>query len=201
MPWMSDTTAMIDVTATMLPSTVRNDRSLFAQIAWSAIAADFEELVHFCGGVLAVRRAAPRSTLTAAPSRELAHRAERTDDDAVASFRPESTSKYFSPAMPVLTGTNIRLVVPDHEDAFDLLALLAGLELGRLDAAGPARRRAGRRRLADDAALVVEHHLAHGRRLNRHRQRVVARRGRDLGGAGEAGPDVRDLAVERAASP
>ena len=27
-PWISDTTAMIDVTATMLPSTVMNDRSL-----------------------------------------------------------------------------------------------------------------------------------------------------------------------------
>ena len=33
MPWMSDTTAMIEMTATMLPSTVRNERSLFAQIA------------------------------------------------------------------------------------------------------------------------------------------------------------------------
>src|SRR5436190_23077736 len=39
-PWMSDTTAMIDVTATMLPSTVMNDRSLADQIALSAIAAD-----------------------------------------------------------------------------------------------------------------------------------------------------------------
>jgi hypothetical protein len=33
MPWMSDTTVTIDVTATMLPSTVMNDRSLFAQMA------------------------------------------------------------------------------------------------------------------------------------------------------------------------
>ena len=37
MPWTSDTTAMIEVTATMFPSTVRNDRSLFAQIAPSAM--------------------------------------------------------------------------------------------------------------------------------------------------------------------
>ena len=36
-PWMSDTTAMIDVTATMLPSTVMNDRSLADQMAASAI--------------------------------------------------------------------------------------------------------------------------------------------------------------------
>ena len=39
-PWISDTTAMIDVTATMLPSTVMNDRSLADQIAASAIFAD-----------------------------------------------------------------------------------------------------------------------------------------------------------------
>src|SRR5690242_5252658 len=37
---MSETTAMIDVTATMLPSTVMNDRSLALQIAASATAAD-----------------------------------------------------------------------------------------------------------------------------------------------------------------
>ena len=39
-PWISDTTAMIDVTATMLPSTVISDRSLEDQIASSAIPAD-----------------------------------------------------------------------------------------------------------------------------------------------------------------
>ena len=39
-PWISDTTAMIEVTATMLPSTVMNDRSLRDQIASSAIATD-----------------------------------------------------------------------------------------------------------------------------------------------------------------
>ena len=38
-PWTRDTTAIIDVTATMLPSTVSSDRSLFAQIACSAMVA------------------------------------------------------------------------------------------------------------------------------------------------------------------
>ncbi len=32
-PCTSDTTAMMEVTATMFPSTVRNDRSLYSQIA------------------------------------------------------------------------------------------------------------------------------------------------------------------------
>jgi len=40
MPWTSDTTAMIEVTATMFPSTVRNDRSLYSQIARSAMPTD-----------------------------------------------------------------------------------------------------------------------------------------------------------------
>jgi len=39
-PWIIDTTAMIDVTATILPRTVMNDRSLEPQIAASAIFAD-----------------------------------------------------------------------------------------------------------------------------------------------------------------
>src|SRR5580765_7235983 len=39
-PWISDTTAMIDVTATMFPRTVMNDRSLEDQIASSAMSAD-----------------------------------------------------------------------------------------------------------------------------------------------------------------
>ena len=36
-PWMSDTTAMIDVTATILPSTLMNERSLLLQMARSAM--------------------------------------------------------------------------------------------------------------------------------------------------------------------
>ena len=48
MPWMSVTTVTIDVTATMLPSTVMNDRSLLAQMACSAISDGVEDLVHVC---------------------------------------------------------------------------------------------------------------------------------------------------------
>jgi hypothetical protein len=39
-PWINDTTVTIDVTATMLPSTVMNDRSLLAQMACSAMKMD-----------------------------------------------------------------------------------------------------------------------------------------------------------------
>src|ERR1043165_3277613 len=71
-PWISDTTAMIDVTATMLPSTVINDRSLAAQIAASAILADSNSLC-MTGGAAALYRLALDgclllSTFTASPS-------------------------------------------------------------------------------------------------------------------------------------
>src|SRR6266850_1076546 len=46
-PWMSDTTAIIEVTATMLPSTVINDRSFADQMASSAISADSRNLFMF----------------------------------------------------------------------------------------------------------------------------------------------------------
>src|SRR5436309_13846390 len=54
-PWMSDTTAMIDVTATMLPSTVMNDRSLDDQIASSAMSADSMNLFMAPGPALLFR--------------------------------------------------------------------------------------------------------------------------------------------------
>ncbi len=40
MPWISVTTVTMDVTATMFPSTVMNERSLFAQMAPSAMKTD-----------------------------------------------------------------------------------------------------------------------------------------------------------------
>src|SRR5690349_17214492 len=39
-PWISDTTAIIEVTATMLPRTVMNDRSFADQMASSAMSED-----------------------------------------------------------------------------------------------------------------------------------------------------------------
>ena len=56
---------------------------------------------------------------------------------------------------------------------------------------------APRRLFADQLVLVVVEHLPHGQRLDRHRDDVLARRGRDLRRAGEAGTDVRHLLVER----
>ncbi len=67
MPWMSDTTVTMDETATMLPSTVMNDRSLFAQTARSAMRDRLEDLVH----VRARRGVRCRTAATAARARSV----------------------------------------------------------------------------------------------------------------------------------
>src|SRR3954468_799986 len=50
MPWMSETTVTIDITATMLPSTVISDRSLLLQIDCSASQIDSPSCIHLDGG-------------------------------------------------------------------------------------------------------------------------------------------------------
>src|SRR4051794_27854104 len=85
---MSDTTAMIDVTATMFPSTVRNERSLFVQIALSAIPTASRNW--FMGARkpnLLLDRCRPggrRFDLHRRVVGQLADRRERPDDHAVA---------------------------------------------------------------------------------------------------------------------
>src|SRR3954451_1277160 len=68
-PWISDTTVTIDVTATMLPSTVMNERSLFDQTAPSAMPIDSK--IWFTSGYLRVTtvlRAGGSAIFTCSPS-------------------------------------------------------------------------------------------------------------------------------------
>ena len=200
-PWMSETTAMIDVTATMFPRTVRNDRSLFVQMAFSAMPTASRNWFMPEGPALLLGRAGRDrgacSTLTAAPSFSSRTDANGPTTTLSPSFSPPRTSKYLSPAMPGLDRHELRLVVADDEDALELLPRLPGLELRRLHRAGPwALRRVGLG-IPDDVALFVHDHFADGRRLDRHGDHVLARRGRDLGGARESGPDFGNLRVER----
>src|SRR5689334_18954152 len=83
-PCTRDTTAMIEVTATTFPSTVRNDRSLFDQIASSAMPAASR---NWCIGLLRLRRVGPDDGLLdlhRGAVLQLAHRAERPDDHLIA---------------------------------------------------------------------------------------------------------------------
>src|SRR5438876_2427369 len=125
---------MIDVTATMLPSTVMNDRSFADQIASSAIIADSRYLFMNADGQKGQERREGRETRTSLgrrPSRpsspsclylvcccsfvsiftaspSLSDRTELYGPVMTISpgFRPERSSKYLSPAMPILIGTN-----------------------------------------------------------------------------------------------
>ena len=111
-------------------------------------------------------------------------------------LRPFSTSKYLSPAMPVLTGMNVGLGFLDQEDALGVLPRLAGGQrIGRAHLRGRLLRVG--LGLRDDLAGRVVDQLAHGHRLDRHGHRLGPRRRRDVGGAGEAGTHLGDLAVDR----
>ena len=167
-PWISDTTAMIDVTATMLPSTVMNDRSLVAQIALRARSpADFEELVHVAvaTAMSRLRACVAASTFTASPSRHAAHRVERTGDRP--GRRPsgrDSTSKYLSPAMPILTGTNSALPSRTTNTPSVSLRVCPGLSsaAARVGSTGAARPLVGRAARFDDLPVGVVDQLADG---------------------------------------
>src|SRR5215471_482316 len=195
MPWTSDTTAMMEVTATMFPSTVRNDRSLYSQIARSAMAADSRNwpmCLLLGGGGPAARRGFDLHGRAVA---QLAHRAERPDDHLIAGGHARQPFEILFAGDAGLDRREDRLVPLDDEDAFELLPLLARLQLLRLD--GRARAALGGLRVvADDVAVLVDHHLAHRRRLDRDPDDLRAGRRRDFGRAGEARPNLGDRLVD-----
>src|SRR5438552_148054 len=154
---MSETTAMIDVTATMLPRTVMKDRSLADQIASSAIMADSQYLFMACGnrGEIAwqafsyargappplarARRRGPQALPALLLLRVYLHEISvlhpsngvvRSGDDLVA--RPKAGEH-----LEVLVARDAHLdrhelgtAAPDDEHAFGFLARLPGFELG-----------------------------------------------------------------------
>ena len=168
MPWTSDTTAMIDVTATILPSTVRNDRSLFDHIALSAIDAASKNWFTALVGVLSVAVGLDRRAI-----RELADRRERSGDDDVAFFWARQHLEILFAGHAGFDRHEQCFAVLHGKDPFELLLRLARLELGGVQPGAGAGASAlvgvGR---PDDVALVVEHDFANGGRLDRHRDGV-----------------------------
>ena len=103
-----------------------------------------------------------------------AHRVVRAGDDLVARpSGPTSTSKYLSPAMPILIGTNSAVSVAHDEHAFGFLARLARLRARRRRRPARSRRRRLVRRAAASTIcpLRVVDQLAHGHGRNRHGRR------------------------------
>ena len=199
MPRISDTTAMIDVTATMLPSTVMNDRSLPAQMEASARRIGVDELLHArrpWSGQSGQVRSFGSSGFTASPSFKSRTELKGPVMTSSPALRPFSTSKYLSPAMPVLTGMNVALAsLIRKTPSVSFRVWPAGSGSVELDLRGRLLRVG--LGLRDDLAGRVVDQLAHGHRLDRHGHRLGPRRRRDVGGAGEAGTHLGDLAVDR----
>src|SRR5580692_10450077 len=168
-PWISDTTAMIDVTATMLPRTVMNDRSLAPQIALSAIAAESRNLFMRVWAGPALPGLLRVVDLDLIAVGHPAHRVVRAGDDLIAFPRARHHLEILVAGDAHLDRHELGLVRADHEHAFGFLAGLPRLQFGR-------RRDRLRRspplvglRLLDHLAVRVIHELAHRDRRNRHR--------------------------------
>src|SRR6188768_2797927 len=136
MPRISDTTAMIDVTATMLPSTVMNDRSLPAQMAASARRM---ASMNFC-----MRRPCRASGpvlrflgLHGVPFLQVSHRIEGAGDHLVARLESVQHLEVLVAGDAGLDRDERRGLVLDQEDALGVLPLLAvGQRIGRAHLGG-----------------------------------------------------------------
>src|SRR5581483_2526580 len=163
-PWMSDTTAMIDVTATMLPRTVMNDRSFALQIASSAMRADSQNWLF----IAAPARLRPllqrlfrllRVQLHRVAVRHAAHRVVGTGDHLVAGLEARRDLEVAFARHAELDRQELGAVLPHHEHAFDFLARLSRLQLlGRRDRFDRRTAPFVDARLAHDLAVrVVDH--------------------------------------------
>ena len=160
---------MIDVTATMLPRTVRNERSLLLQMAWSAMSAASRNWfkVHVPSSLRSASGGRPpgraRLHLDCRAVGQIANRAERTDDDLLAFLQTGQHLEIFLAGDPVFTGTNSpccrerrrRLPLPCASGRLQFRAWTAPDARGR-----PVRSACV---LADDLALLVLPHLTDGR--------------------------------------
>ena len=180
----------------MFPSTVISDRSLLPQIVCSARRIDSRICTGVAGGAWAA------SDLHRRAVRQLAHRIERPGDHLVARLQSREHLEVALAGDADLHRLEHDAPVADDEHAFRFLPRLAGRRLGGacVGATFGVPKNAAlhrRRRLVDERALLVEQHLAHGERLDRHRDDVPARGGRDLCRAREARADVGHRLVDR----
>src|SRR4029079_7415151 len=106
------------------------------------------------------------------------HRREWTDDHLIVFLESRQHLEILLTGNAGLHRNERGLVVLDDEDAFELLALLARLQLGGFDTAA-AWTPALVVGIAHDVALLVDHHFADSHRLDRHTECSLARRGRD----------------------
>src|SRR4026208_2505007 len=136
-PWMSDTTAMIDVTATILPSTVISERSLADQMALSAMAAASRYLF-IAGRRWPISRSASRIPVRVRvglhPHRvavgHAADAAVRARDDLVAGLGPRKRLEIAIAGDADLDRQELRASFLDQEDTFGFFPRLSRLAFG-----------------------------------------------------------------------
>src|SRR5262245_25738872 len=120
---------MIDVTATMLPSTVMNERSFAVHIASSAIAAESRNLFTSTCSLLFGRVV----DLDEIPVAHAADRRVRSGDDLIAGLESVQDLEVLVAGDAHLDRHELRLAVADEEHAFGFLPRLPGLQLRRRD--------------------------------------------------------------------
>src|SRR6185436_14059833 len=207
-PWMSETTAMIDVTATMLPSTVMNDRSFDAQIVESARpAASRKWLTGGCrrsGGLLPDLPDPGGFDPDGVSVGHGTDRGEGTGDHLVAGFQAAEDLEVLLAGDTHLDRHKLRPAVAHDEHALGFFSRLPGGQFGgrrhRLDHRpfAPRPPAAAIVLFADNLPRrIVVDQFAHGDGGNRHRGGGLPRRRSDVRGAGEARPDFWDVTVDR----
>ena len=176
-PWISETTVTIDVTATMLPSTVMQRSELVRPDRLRA--SEMDSRICTCVAC-AIAYLGQDSTLTGEPSAQLAHRVERAGDHLVAGLQSEQHLEVALAGDADLDGLEHDAAVAEDEHAFRLLARLPGRRLRRRRGGAPRPgacrthcARTGGGGSCTSVPCLVEQHLAHGERLDRHRDDVA----------------------------
>src|SRR4030095_4540401 len=194
---------MMDVTATILPSTVISDRSLAAQMALSAMPAASTYLFTTWTPASALPerelpgrvRAGLWADLHLVAVGHASDRVERTCDHLVADLHTRQHFEVLVAGDADFDRQEFGPISAHNKDAFSFLARLSRLELGRHGIRLWVAFSLDARRLHDLAADVV-HELAYRDSRDRNCRHVLARGGRDVGGACEARAHVRHLLVE-----
>src|SRR6267154_4217882 len=152
---MSDTTAMIDVTATMLPRTVMNERSFADQMASSAIFAESRNLFnppYLSSMALGTHCLLLGFHLHLIAVGHAAHGVVRAGDDLVAFLQPGQHLEVLVAGNADFDGHELGASAAEHEHALGFFARLSRFELRRRRSGLYGRRRPALvcTRLSDD---------------------------------------------------
>ena len=182
-PWISATTAMIDDTATMLPSSVSSDRSLLAQIEASASLTDSRICAWRCRRAIGRGRAGAGALAHVVGLVEVPHRVEGPGDHPVALLQsltsPRSSARRRCRPRPARTRALPSRMTNTPSTSLRVWPTGSSVGVaGPVAAAGaaeaPARGRRPAAAAGTTAPRLVVLQLADGQRLDRHGDDVAS---------------------------